>query len=107
MQFKINTPQGSRTIGEIRGDRLVKKVSRSRHYHRKTGAWGLQAEAVPRLKAVGVTTIELRLDTGEVLLASLDDYEKKGFVLDFGHGKQVFLKEKHWITAKPAEIRLF
>lgn len=107
MRFQINTPRGIKTIGQIKGDRLVKRVSRSKHFHWRTQAWGLQAEAIPRLRKLGVTTIELRLDTGEILLASLDIYERKGFVLDFGHGKQVFLREAYWTVKEPAELSLF
>jgi len=107
LRFQITTPQGPKTIGRIEGDRLIKRVSRARHCHRRTQAWGLQAEAIPRLRELGVTTVELRLDTGEILLASLGDYEAKGFALDFGHGKQVFLREAYWTVKEPAELSLF
>lgn len=107
MRFNVATPQGPKTIGEVRRDRLVKRVSRAKHFHRRTQAWGLQAEAIPRLRELGVTTVELRLDTGEILLASLDDYERRGFVLDLGHGKQMFLPEKYWTVKEPATLTLF
>jgi len=107
MQFNVTTPTGPKTIGQIEGDRLIKRVSRAKHFHRRTQAWGLQAEAIPRLRELGVTTVELRLDSGEVLLASLDDYEARGFILDFGHGRQAFLKEKYWYPKRPAELSLF
>ena len=107
MRFQVNTPEGPKTIGELKGDRLIKRVSRLKHFHRRTQAWGLQAEAIPRLRELGVATVELRLDTGEILLASLDDYETKGFVLDFGHGKQVFLAERYWVVKEPAALTLF
>lgn len=107
MYFQITTPQGPKQIGEVRGDKLIKRVSRSKHFHRRTQSWGLQAEAIPRLRELGVTRVELRLDTGEILVASLEDHERRGFILDFGHGRQVFLKERYWTLKDPTALSLF
>ncbi|MGB9813475.1 MAG: hypothetical protein ACPLRZ_11320 [Thermovenabulum sp.] len=108
MVFKIVTPQGLKRIGEVKGDTLIKHVQRSRHFHRKFKAWGIQQEAIPRLERLKVKHIRLEVkDTGEVLVAPLEVLKARGFSFDFGHGKQIFLREEYWQPLNNRQLSLF
>lgn len=108
MTFTVLTPQGIKRIGEVKGDTLIKHVQRSRHFHRRFKAWGIQAEAIPRLERLRVKHIRLEVqDTGEVLMVPLEVLKAHGFAFDFGHGKQIFLREEYWQLINDRQLSLF
>ncbi|KUK10662.1 MAG: hypothetical protein XD50_1028 [Clostridia bacterium 41_269] len=108
MVFKVMTPQGVRIIGRIEGNTLIKTVKRSKHFHRKTKSWGIQLAAIPQLEQIGVTQIRLNIkDTGEALTAPLQTLKTKGFVVDYGYGKQLLLPEKYWEAEGVKQLNLF
>lgn len=97
MTFTVQTPQGTKRIGEVKGDTLIKHVQRSKHFHRRFKAWGIQEEAIPRLERLGVRRIRLEVrDTGQILTVPLEVLKAHGFAFDFGHGRQIFLREEYW-----------
>ncbi|TDA70638.1 MAG: hypothetical protein D9V47_00050 [Clostridia bacterium] len=115
--FFVFTPQGRKVIGNIEhvgGQKvLVKKIDRQKHFHKNFAAYGLQAEALPRLREAGVQAVRLLVENGEILQASLDDLERYGFLRQFGaFGEQVFLPERYWHQVRPpagalVQLRLF
>ncbi|KXG76614.1 hypothetical protein AN618_15070 [Fervidicola ferrireducens] len=108
MVFKVATPQGIKRIGEVKGNTLIKHVQRSKHFHRRFKAWGIQAEAIPRLERLRVKHICLEVqDTGEILIVPLEVLKAHGFAFDFGHGKQIFLREEYWKTINNRQLSLF
>jgi len=106
MKFRVFTPSGVRVVGEIRGPVLTKTVTRGIHFHRAYKAWAIQAEALPRLRQLGVQVVRLECADGEILEAALAEFERRGFRREFGpHGEQVFLAEKHWRQIRPPHGR--
>ncbi|MGB9859395.1 MAG: hypothetical protein ACPLQP_05615 [Moorellaceae bacterium] len=109
MKFEIFTPDGPKTIGYIKKVEnkkvLVKRVSRQRHFHWLFGAWGLQAEAIPRLREMRVEAVCLETtEDGSILEAPLDAFQQKGFVREFPpYGEQIFLPEKFWTVVRPPQ----
>lgn len=114
--FRIQTPQGPRTIGYLKrvGNELVlvKQVQRRRHFFRRFAAWAMQADALPRLRAKKVARVRLEVDDGSVLEAALQDFSCFGRELDLGWGRQCFLPESFWRCIKaprtcPRQLTIF
>lgn len=106
--FTVSTPNGPKTIGRLESINgtlmLVKRVSRKKHFHRNFAAWGLQAEAIPRLKEADVKAVRLVVDDGSIFEASLTMFQAYGFLKAFPpHGEQVFLREVYWRKLRPAK----
>jgi hypothetical protein len=78
----------NRIPGRIVGDRLVKRVTRSRHFLRWLQGYAWSLEQIERAKAQGVRVLELLEDSGRVLRVGLD------YVLEHGKRFQFDIYEK-------------
>lgn len=96
MLFADDPIKGKITVGEIEGDKLIKRVRRSVHYFKMMKGYALQETAFQAIRKQGITTIEIReSDTRNVLTASVDTWFEHGGLWTGKSGKQRTLSEKY------------
>jgi hypothetical protein len=83
-------------VGEINGDKLVKKVT-ANHFMRIVNGYGIQYEALAELSDKKIKTIEVHELEGlrRKWTATVKEWIEKSKTMDFGNGKQVFLSLKY------------
>lgn len=81
--------------GEIKNNLYIKKVNRSKHFLRIYGGYAIQKEILQELKD-SVTDIIIQEDTGDEYRITMENFLKRGFDIDFGHGKQTVVNEKYF-----------
>lgn len=70
---------------------------RSKHFHRRLNAWGMDSGVLLELVQSGVTTVVIYdEESGVMYTAPVKAFFMHGVERDFGHGKQRFLPLKHW-----------
>lgn len=70
---------------------------RSKHFHRRLNAWGVDSGVLLELVQLGITTVTIYdAESGVMYTAPVKAFFMHGVERDFGHGKQRFLPLKHW-----------
>ena len=94
--------------GRVVGDKLVKRVTRSRHLLRWLQGYAWSLEQIERAKAQGVHVLELLEDSGRVLHIGLDHVLTHGKRFQFGAFEaQVGIPESSMTTLDPRQPELF
>lgn len=94
-QIKTHDPNKQEEVlcGEVISNVFYRHVG-PEHYMRKIKGYGIQDEAFHQIENVD-TILIIQKDTGEVFSSTPQTWKEKGKVMDFGHGKQVFLSTSH------------
>ena len=96
-----------RIVGDIRGDTLVLKRRKSRHWLRLANGWAIDEVVLRRAKEAGVeTVVVLDQESGVAYRAALSKLLACGTPVDLGHGRQYALPEREWATERPAQSQL-
>jgi hypothetical protein len=82
-------------VGDIEGDTLIKNVDPSKHFMRISDSYGIQYQALGRLRDMGIKNIIIKENTGTNWLSTLRDWNDHASVADYGSGKQYFLSLKY------------
>lgn len=89
--------------GEILNDSYVKRVTRSKHFLRNYGGYAIQKEILNNIKD-SVKEIVILEDTGSEFRISIENFIKRGFDIDWGHGKQVVVNEKFFTKKEKSQL---
>jgi len=82
----------NKTIGEIKGDVLQKKVKSSRHLLRVPPSWAIDLQVLRRAENAGVRHVRIYdTETGTIYQADLWKFMRQGFPVNRGYGEQVAL----------------
>jgi hypothetical protein len=85
---------------------LVKRnLDPERHQLHKPPAWGTDAAHIERLRERGGYGVKLITIDGMVWTASLETFDRHGFIIDRGSGVQVVLPLPHWHKEDPKAAR--
>lgn len=96
-----------RIVGHVRGSELVLARRRSRHWLRSLGGWSVDRAVLAQAAALGATCVVVRdVESGTVYRAPLSAFAEYGLAVDFGHGAQVALAERHWVKGGTRQLRL-
>ncbi|MEW6770083.1 MAG: hypothetical protein AB1330_01640 [Bacillota bacterium] len=88
-----------KTVGFIDHEQrcFTSSRQRSKHFHRKLNAWGVDADVLLQLGVRGVKDICIYdAENGLMYRTGLATFLERGIVRDFGHGSQRFLPLKYW-----------
>lgn len=91
--------------GEIKNKTYFKKVIRAKHFFRIYGGYAIQTEIINELKDC-VQEIVIQEDTGNEYRISMENFIKRGFDVDSGHGKQTVVNEKYFSKIEKDQIYL-
>lgn len=101
-----NCPQ--RLPGTVRGSTFIKAVKARHTMSRPFSGWALSVEQLRRAQDAGVRTVELRVDSGEVLRASLSRILADGKPIHHtGFEQQLLVPLRTWTVEDPAQRNLF
>lgn len=97
-----------KTYGVVIGDTFHKRVDSRIHRFRKLNAYGIQQNVLDFLQDNGVQFVQVEeTDTGNIYLAALADYIRRGVPIDEGHGQQVMLPLKYFEHVKSPHLAMF
>jgi hypothetical protein len=83
-------------IGSLKDGIFRKRVKKSKHLMRMNDSWGIQLEAVNKLKKAGCTEVRiLEVEENKVYSVPLEKIWKEGKVMHFD-GDQAFLPRSQW-----------
>lgn len=82
-------------VGEIKDNVFYKKVTPNKHFMRKYGGYGIQYEALVRLRDIGIKKIYILQNGFQILESTVDDWWTKGGIDNLGNGKQIFLSTEN------------
>lgn len=93
-QFRL----AGRTVAELRGETLVKRVRGSLHLLLKPRkAWAVDNNVLVDAERRGARVVEvLDQETGQVYWAGIALFHLRGFTVDRGYGEQRGLALEHW-----------
>lgn len=104
----LSGPQCQRIPGRIRGRRFVKTVKARNRMSRPFPGWGLSVEQLCRVQVDGVQTVELRVDSGEVLIASIERILADGKPIHYiGFEPQLLVPLTTWTVRATTQPDLF
>jgi hypothetical protein len=89
--------------GEVKNNLYIKKVNRSKHFLRIYGGYAIQKEILDELKD-SITDIIIQEDTGVEYRITMENFIKRGFDIDFSHGKQTVVNEKYFTKKEKDQI---
>jgi len=91
-------------VGEIKGDKLIKRVEQSKHFMRNENGYGIQADGLMNMVKRRVKTIRIiEEDTRTIFEVPVSVWDKNGTIANYGHGSQVFLSIKYYTLIKKEE----
>jgi len=83
-------------IGSLKENVFRKRVKKSKHLMRMNDSWGIQLDALTKLKSDGCTEIRiLETEDNKVYTTTLENIWKNGKVMSFD-GQQAFLPRSQW-----------
>ena len=65
-------------------------------------AWAAEVAHLDALRAAEGTFVQITTKEGEVLTASLTDFDRHGRVIDYRHGSQMSLAVRFWRSSRDA-----
>ena len=86
----------NKRIGTLRDGIFRKKVQKSKHLMRMNDSWGVQLDAINKLREAGCTEVRiLEQEENRVYSVPLEKIWKEGTVMHFD-GDQAFLPRSEW-----------
>lgn len=89
-----------RIVASVQDGRLVKHVSRRKHFYLRYGGWAADVVTLDQAQAAGATVIEIHdSDSGTTYETDLATFRANGRAIHHeGHGAQVVLPLRYWRT---------
>ena len=94
-------------VGEVRGNKFVKRVKGSRHQLHSPRAWAVDVHSLGDAERLGAREVEIEdTETGAIYIASIERIRSKGFRFDRGHGQQICLPLQFWSVRRAEQLVL-
>ncbi|MBN2099871.1 MAG: hypothetical protein JW753_09795 [Dehalococcoidia bacterium] len=91
-------------VGEVRGNKFVKRLRASKHMLREPKGWAVDVQSLDDAEWLGARDVEIEdTETGAVYTASIERIRSKGFVINRGFGRQICLCLQSWSVRHPGE----
>ena len=88
-------------VGEVRGDKLIKRVEHEHHFMVNENGYGISADGMLQLVEWRVKIIRIiEEDTKNIFEIPVKTWDEKGVIKNYGHGSQVFLNMKYYKLIK-------
>jgi len=92
-------------VGEVRGNKFVKRVKGSKHMLREPRGWALDSESLVAAERLGAREVEIEdTESGAIYTASFERIRSKGLHLDRGHGSQICLPLQFWSVRRAEQL---
>jgi len=94
-------------VGQVVGNRFVKKVKASRHMLREPKGWAVDVQSLGDAERLGARELEIEdTESGAIYTASFQRIRSKGFHFDRGHGQQICLPLQFWSVRRAEQLVL-